>query len=117
MSTFIKKKHVMYTAPLIYSNNRITMGGSWMPMTSLQSSPLDVMRVSTLCLGHVDDVSVVHIYSTIYDNQLKHEIVLSVYDYSARTRDVSSYVPKIQTLLDANLYAVDLIKLLDKHIQ
>lgn len=115
MSTFIKKKHVMYTAPLIYSNDRITMGGSWLPMTSLRLSPLDVMRVSSLCLGRVDDVSVVHIHSTIYNNQLKHEIVLSRYDYV--TRDLSSYGPKIQSLLDANLYAVDLLKLLDNHIQ
>ena len=56
MSTLYKKRVYMFCAPLLFSEDYMTVGGSWEDYVRVKD-PLGVLDVCSICLGRLNEVS------------------------------------------------------------
>lgn len=114
MSTLYKKRLYVSRAPLLFSNDRLVVGGSWEAYQRCKDI-LNVLEVSTICLGQLDAVSKVEIHSNIIDKQLKHYVVHIVHDYVKP--ELCTYNDKIKNMLDQHAYVISILNILNQSIQ
>lgn len=104
----------MFCAPLLFSGDRLTVGGSWEDYVRVKD-PLNVLDVCTICLGRLDEISKLEAFSCVVDRQLKHYVVCTIHDYTKP--DICQYSEKIQNTLHHHSYIIQILQHLNKHIQ